>query len=282
MTLDMTKVLNQKKELEERMSRGGGLGARFWRPQNGSNKIRLMPGWTSDGMFQGQFWREVAQHWGVSEDMKGPLLCPKNTPGVEGDCPVCAFVTTLREDRTDVSKQELARDIRAKTTYLLGVVDLGDAAYTASDVAEYKQSRPDSEPPFAAGDPKVQIYACPPSIFDQVLGIISQNKNDITCLETGRNVFLKKFPHKDKFKTRYEVTPDLSASVFALPEAFVLPALDKVGAVLDYAKITTILSNGVGGALPASLAPEPAALTTTAAVTDADALEKQLREAASL
>ncbi len=297
----LDKVRAAKKATEERLSRGGGSGsnAKFWRPEAGENVIRIMPAWTQDAssLFYQQFWREVAQHWGVSKDQKGPILCPKNTPGLKGDCPICDFVEELKADKTNVDGVKIARNIRAKTAYLMNIVDKKDPVYTATDVAEFAQSNPDKDCPFAAGDLKVQIYACPISIFDNILGMVSTTGDDITDADSGREITITKIPHKDKFKTRYQVMPAFKpasvASEFGLDEFKVetLPALENVGYQLAYDKLLDLLHEGVGGdfagALPEGSSEavgalsQPAVSTSTSSTTETGGgsvdLEEQMR-----
>lgn len=237
-----------KKKIDEKLSRGGGGGARFWRPEAGENKIRIMPSWATEGDFTQQFWREVSQHWNVTEAQKGPILCPKQTPDLAGACPICEFVDELKQDKTDLEKQKLAKDLKAKTAYLLNVVVLQDPEYTVQDVVEYKKANPDRECPFEAGQPKVQIYACPVSLFGQILGLIESSGQDITSLgaDTGRDVTIKKIPNKDRFKTRYEVYPSFNASAFESENPVVLPELTQVGFQMDYDKMLDLLSAGRG------------------------------------
>jgi gp32 DNA binding protein like len=238
----LDKVNEQKKRTEEQLARGGSrTSARFWKPENGDNKVRIMPQWRND--LGGQFWREVAQHWNVTEDQKGPVLCPKETEGMDGECPICELVQALRADKTNVEAQRLAKELKAKKTYLLNVVVKKDPIYTAKDVAEYTQSRPDAECPFSVGDPKIQVYACPLTIFDQILGIINNSGSDITDLTVGRGISIKKIPNKDRLKTRYEVYPDLEKSDAGLNNP-TLPALDQVGFQLDYNGMVDLLSRG--------------------------------------
>lgn len=236
------KVDAQKKLTEEQLARGGvRSSAKFWKPDAGDNKVRIMPQWNDT--LGGQFWREVAQHWNVEEDQKGPILCPKNTPDLDGECPICELVQSLRGDKANVEAQRLMKDIKAKKTYLLNVVDLKDPVYTAQDVAEFTQSRPDAECTFQVGDPKINIYACPVTIFDAILGIINNSRSDITDLTVGRDITIKKVPNKDRLKTRYEVYPDLEKSDTGFVDP-VLPALDQVGFQLDYNGMVEVLSNG--------------------------------------
>lgn len=253
----LDKVRNAKQEAEDRLSRGGGPRASFWKPKNGDNRIRIMPPWlnpTGDPdyavpenltFYEGQFWRQVAQHWNVSEDQKGPILCPKQTPGLEGDCPICEFVESLKEDKSDVQAIALAKEIRAKVTYLLNIVDMADPVYTADDVAEWKKERPDNDVPFAAGDTKVQLYAAPLTVYDAILGLIVANGKDITRLQDGRVVVLTRHPNKNPIKTRYTVVPSFDAEAFELKGE--LPQLHQQGYLMDYDKMLDLLHNGVGG-----------------------------------
>lgn len=253
----LDKVTAAKQEAEERLSRGGGLRAQFWKPKNGENVIRIMPPWVNPThdpdydipealqFYDGQFWRQVAQHWNVSEDQKGPLLCPRETPGLDGDCPICEFVDELKADKSDVQAQALVKEIRAKTTYLLNVVDMKDRTYTADDIAEWTKTRPDSDCPFQPGDTKVQLYAAPLTVYDAVLGLITANKRDITRFDTGRNIVLTRHPNKNPIKTRYTVVPEFDATGFELRGE--LPALHQQGFLMDYDKMLDLLHDGVGG-----------------------------------
>ena len=251
----LDKIREAKKRTEEQLSRGGGgARAKFWRPEAGDNKIRIMPTWADDGDFAEQFWREVAQHWQVNEDQRGPILCPRNTPYLEGDCPICEFVDELKKDKTNVEAQKLAKDLRAKRAYLLNVVVLKDPVYTAADVAEFKQANPDRDCPFEPGSPKVQIYACPTSIFDQILGLCSSSGQDMTDIAEGRDLTIKKIPNKDVFKTRYEIYPDFEKrDLDCTREELNLPDLSQTGFQMPYEKMLDLLHEGKGGSFIGAL-----------------------------
>lgn len=244
-----------KQATEEKLKRGGGSmpSLRWWRPANGKNQIRVMPPWDKDGEFKDQFFREVAQHWNIGDEQKAPVLCPKQTPGLEGDCPICEFVEALKADKTDVKAQKLAKEFRAKTAYLLNVVSLKDPEYTAEDVAEFKQNQPDKDCPFEVGDPKVQVYACPLTVFDSIVGLIASSGKDITRLKDGRNITINKIANKDRFKTRYEVYPDFDPSEFELPENHELPDLCQVGFKMNYDEMLDLLNSGEGSNHTAAL-----------------------------
>lgn len=236
------------------MTRGGGPSMKFWKPREGKNDIRILPSWATEGEFEGQFWREVHQHWNLSEG-SGPILCPKKTPYAsdDKDCPVCDLYDSLRERKGDVEAQEMAKDIRAKVAYLMSVVDLSDPIYTAKDVAEWSKERPDSECPFDVGDPKVQCYAATSTIAEQIFNIVMSNELDITDREAGHNIILTKIGNKDRLKTRYTVTPDLRKTKAPIPADFKTPDLSKVGSVKKYDELVKILSEGPAASFVASL-----------------------------
>lgn len=289
MAIDMSKIASQKAALEERLTPKSGGGAKFWRPNTGDNKIRIMPPWESEGFFEGQFWREVGQHWNVNPENKGPMLCPDKTPGLEGECPVCEFVDTLRQDKGNVEAQELVKQIRAKTAYFLNVVDLSDPVYTAQDVAEYTQERPDKDVPFEAGNPKIQVYAAPSTVFNQILGIIKVNQIDITDLSEGHDIVISK--KGAGLTTKYETQLIIKATTSDVSEDVTLNDLSKVGRVFKYDELLTALTSGVGGdfavALPAGGTEKRLASVTTDEVVndeskvaaDADDIGASLRAA---
>jgi hypothetical protein len=210
-----------------------------------------MPGWTDEEPFKNQFWREVAQHWGVSEDQKGPVLCPEVTPPGKVPCPVCEFVNELKQDKNNARAQELAKELRAKKAYLMNVIDLEDPSYNAKDVAEYTKARPDQDVPFQAGDPKIQVYACPKTIFDQILNCILKNDQDITDLEHGNDLTIERAGKG--LTTRYTVSPKLKSTQADIPKDTALPQLDRVGFNMGYDDMVKLLSAGVGGAYASAI-----------------------------
>jgi len=282
MGLDWNKLNDQKARLDEKLSKSGGSGAKFWKPQAGANRVRIMPGWTSEGYYANQFWREVAQHWNVTEDSKGPVLCPKKTPGLTGDCPVCALVTSLKKDKSDLGAQTLAKDLRAKSAYFLNVVDVSSQTYTAQDVVEFKKARPDAdEVPFEVGEVKVQIYAAPATVFNQILNVMRENSLDITEVAGGKDITIRK--SGKGLKTRYETTIIIADS--ETPVAEKLPALSEVGFQMGYDEMVDLLAGGAGAEYVAQI---PSAASVGAPTVsndapspdDAEALRKQLQAAA--
>lgn len=254
--IDYEKLRKAQAEAQARMARGGSSPSmKYWKPADGENRIRVMPPWTEEGDNAGVFWREVHQHWNVVEG-EGPILCPKKTPDIhEQDCPICDFVDQLRSKKSDVEAQELAKNLRAKVAYLMSVIDLRDPVYTAKDLADWKKERPDSEPTFSVGDPKVQLYAATSTIYEQIANIVLANEMDITDRTAGHNIIINKVPNKDKMKTRYTISPDLKKTKAPIPDDYKLPNLDKVGRVLSYDDLTKKLTEGHGDvykALPSS------------------------------
>lgn len=247
--IDWNKVNDKAQQLEEKLNRKSGGGAKFWRPRDGENKLRILTGWADEGDFVGQFWREVAQHWNVSESQAGPVLCPKETPHLEGDCPICDFVEALKGQKSDLSAQQLVKDLRAKTAYLLNIVDLKDPVYTAADVAEYKKNRPDNDVPFEVGDSKVQVFAAPSTVFNQILNICKTNQMDITDPVQGHDVSLTKLGKG--LTTKYTLSIMIKPS--AAPANATPVVLSEIGRVLSEDKLLDLLTEGAGGSYTALL-----------------------------
>ncbi len=244
--MDLEKLLQMKAKLESQLSRGGGgPKANFWQAKSGDNRLRLLPSWTNEGPHAGSFWREVSQHWGVSEDMKGPVICAQKTPDLEGNCPVCEFVDYLKAQKDNPAAAALAYELRAKKAFFLNIVDLDDAHYTAQDVKDYIKENEGKDPWFKAGQVKIQCYAAPITVFDAILGVMTKTKKDITNLTTGRSLTLTKHVTKgNSMLTRYEVVVDLDAEAFDL-EGTEIPDLSQIGKVYTYEEVKKLLSDGV-------------------------------------
>lgn len=243
--LDLEKLKKAAQELQARMNRGGGTSMKFWKPAAGKNVVRVLPPWTNEGPMAGQFYREVHQHWNLTDE-SGPVLCPKKTPEASADkeCPICDLVEQLRARKTDVEAQEMVKKLRAKVAYLMSVVDVNDSEYSAKDVAEWKKERPDNDCPFEVGDVKIQCYAATSTIADQIMNIVIANEMDITDLESGNNVIITKIPNKDPLKTRYTVTPELKKTVAPCGSEVKLPDLSQVGKVKSVEDMLKLLSEG--------------------------------------
>lgn len=291
MSFDINKVLAAKQALTAQLARGGGGGAKFWNPQNGKNKVRILPGWETDpnSNHYGVFWREVAQHWRVNEEQKAPLICPAKTKFVEKPCPICDFVDSLKEQKDDPVAQELANEIRAKKAWLVQIIDLAHPTYTSGDLAEFKKSFPDKDPSFDVGDPKLQVYPCPQTVFDSILTLVSNTKKDVTNLTKGYDLIIDRQYNKANPKlTKYQVSPaDFDATPAPISEAeFAEKKIDlaNVGRMFEFEKLHQLLSEGVGAdfslpALPSNSSKAKAVSAFTApAVEDDDDLATTLPE----
>jgi len=280
MALD-NKMLEKIKQQKEKMVASAprmGTSAKFWKPKEGDNPVRVMPCWTDQDPFVGAFWREVAQHWGVSPDQKGPILCVEKTPFLEGSCPICAFVDELRKDTGNVEAQELAKTLRAKIAYLVNLVDLTDPVYTAKDVAEFKKAKPDVEVPFKAGSAKIQVYACPKMAFESILDKINTNAIDITDLEAGHDlIFNKTSTPGNAMLTKYKVEAKFKPSESAVTKEDTIPDLERVGFVMKEQEMLRLLAGGAGEDYVRANKKSKGALTS--GETEVDDLETQMRNA---
>ncbi len=284
--MDLQKLMEMKAKLEAQLSRGGGTKTNFWQPKAGDNRIRILPYWTEEGIHAKSFWREVSQHWGVSEDQKGPVICAQKTPDLKGDCPVCEFVDYLKGQKDNPAAAALAHDLRAKKAFFLNIVDLDDAHYTAQDVKDYIKENEGKDPWFKAGQPKIQCFAAGIMIFDSIVGVMTKTKKDITHLDTGRNITLTKHVTKGNSRlTRYEVVVDLDAEPFDLAGAEI-PDLSKVGKVYTYEEVKKLLSEGVAssfGMLSGGSSEEKSLTSSTTDTklvsSEADDMEARMRKA---
>ena len=247
MSLDMEKVRAAKARVEQQLAAsGGGSRASFWRPETKTSKIRVMPAWTEEGSFSGQFWREVGQHWNVSEDKKAPVLCPLMTERWEGEknCPICEYVDELKADKSDVAAWERVKKIRAKKTFFLNIIDLTDPTYTVQDVADEKSKNPEGEIAFEVGDPKLRVYAAPPTVYDAIMGIITVNNFDITDLAKGNDITITKGLAANKKYTKYTATPMIIPTASIVGPDVELPDLTNVGWVVTADDMVQLLAEG--------------------------------------
>lgn len=237
--LNLSKLENISKKVSASLSRGGKKAYNpFWKPKNGTNSIRVLPPWTDEGDFEGQFWREAKQHWGVSD--RGPFLCPATTPFMDGECPVCKFIEEQGNVKDPV-KREALKDISAKVTYFLNIIDMNDPEYTEADVVEYETSNPDREVPFQAGDPKIQLYAANTTVFNGIISAIQDGENNVTNIKTGQTIKIKK-EGSGRTGTNYTVTAVTKQTPAPVKEDTVIPDLGLVGMMLSYEDMRNALA----------------------------------------
>jgi hypothetical protein len=223
-----------------------GPSLKWYKMASDKATLRIMPPWTNEGPFEGQFWRVIHQHWNVTEEMKAPIICPKTTPYLGGDCVICDYVAKLRETN-DPAALELAKDIRDKQAYLFTVVDVLDPEYTVKDVSEFKKKYPDKkEIPFSAGEPKLQVYAAPFGVFNSIINLY-QTGFDLVDLDAGHNIVLTKTAKGGKkMNVQYNVMPIPKPSKSNVPSDHPLIDLTKAGVVLTEEKMLAYLETGVG------------------------------------
>jgi len=264
MAIDWEKINNKAKELEERADfTPRGPAIKFWNPKSGSNIIRVLPPWTNEGDHADVFFREVAQHWGLSSDSKAPVLCKEKTPYLNGKCAACDLVNDLRKDKTDATAQQLAKDHRAKSAYLFSIIDRADPEYTAADIAAMTKGEGDEDLP-AVGDMKVQVFPANFTVFQGVMAAMTSDKLDITDPKEGHDITIKK-TGSGQFGTSYSVITKIKPS--PVGGNYKLVDLSQVGFTLDDDDMLDALSKGkmgdyLVGALPA---PKAAAELTSGA-----------------
>jgi hypothetical protein len=243
----MDKIKAQKAIADANSQKAFGPRLPFFKIKASRVTIRVLPHWTTEGVFANQFWKEAGQHWNVKEDQTGPVLCPKSTEGFPSgeSCPICDFANKLKADRNSISAQALYKEIRAKKTYFLAVIDLNDPVYTAKDKMNEETK---------AGDPKVQIYSCPQGVFNDMISDMTENDIDITSLAEGYDVTIEKKERGGKADyTEYKVIVKKKSTKAPVPESFVTPSLENIGWKMSTKELMALLAEGKGGKAAAQL-----------------------------
>lgn len=110
MAIDISKMRNKLNTLKGK----GGQQAKFWKPQTGTQTIRILP--TPDGdPFKSFFF-----HYGLNNES---VLCPKHNFGEE--CAVCDFVSKLYNDGDEESR-EMAKKLVRKQRFFSPVLVRGE------------------------------------------------------------------------------------------------------------------------------------------------------------
>jgi len=110
MAIDISKMRNKLNTLKGK----GGQQAKFWKPQAGTQTIRILP--TEDGdPFKSYFF-----HYGLNNES---TLCPKHNFGEE--CAICDFVSKLYNDKDEESR-EMAKKLVRKQRFFSPVLVRGE------------------------------------------------------------------------------------------------------------------------------------------------------------
>ena len=154
MGIDLKKMRQKLSELHNRGGSGGG--AKFWKPSEGENDIRILPSPDGDPFKHFHFHYNLGGGAGV--------LCPKKNHG--DDCPACDFVSKLYNDGDDDSR-EMARKLVAKSRFFSTVLVRGEEA----------------------DGPKIWGYS--KTVYENLLQLVlNPDYGDITDAESGTDLVL--------------------------------------------------------------------------------------------
>ena len=92
----------------------GGSG-NYWKPKQGRNIIRILPG---VGDMEDFFWQDVGKHY--PPDSNRSFVCREFTLGEP--CPICEFVQELY-DAGDEASKTLAGKIRCRKQFWMNIID---------------------------------------------------------------------------------------------------------------------------------------------------------------
>ena len=117
MALDLAKI---RARLDTVKSNGKAGGA-FWRPQDGTQIIRIVP--TADG----DPFKDYYFHYNLGPNQKGGLLCPNKNHG--DNCPICNFKDQLWKEYNNTQDQDtmkLAKDLSPRQRFFSPVLVRGE------------------------------------------------------------------------------------------------------------------------------------------------------------
>lgn len=186
----------------------------WWKPQSGDgnrwgdNFIRILPAHTN---MEGNFYFGIPMHFGVGPN-NAIVPCPRQGHGEP--CPICVEGFALR----DAGKEEEGNRMLPNWAGYMNVVVLGQ----------------DGEP--EGKDPKVRVYSANRAVLDELLDIIEQKYGDITSLETGHNINIRR--KGEKFKTKYQVAAATEPSAF--DHAELVESLHDLGKISPYRSFDTL------------------------------------------
>ena len=149
----MRKKLHRWNKDKERRQSGG----RFWRPEDGENRIRILPPKRGD-----EFCLEYMRHFGI---LKRPVPCPQS---IGKRCPAHEVTAKLFKSRRS-GDIELAKRLAGKRTFVTNIIDRN-------------------------GDPNIPlVWEFGPQIYEQLLSYFADDEwGDITDGEKGYDVKIEK------------------------------------------------------------------------------------------
>jgi hypothetical protein len=186
----------------------------WWKPKSGDgnrwgdNFIRILPAHKN---MEGNFYFGIPMHFSVGPN-KAIVPCPRQGRGEP--CPICVEGFALR----DAGKEEDGNRMLPNWAGYMNVVVLDENGQPAGK------------------DPKVRVYSANRAVLDELLDIIEQKYGDITNLEIGHNINIRR--KGEKFKTKYQVAAATEPSAFDHSE--LVESLHDLGKISPYRSFDTL------------------------------------------
>jgi hypothetical protein len=148
----------------------------YWRPDNGPNKIRVLPGWPCETPIQP--FVPLYQHFLGGEEKKS-YTCPA-TPGINRTCPICKVSRNLKKQSSEV-EQQMGKDIGARQSFLWNILVRGKEGEG------------------------VKVFSAPGSAHQLILGYAQDDTNwpNFLDFEKGADIIVEKTG--SGLQTRYSV-----------------------------------------------------------------------------
>lgn len=100
-----------------------GIGNTTWfKPQGGTNVIRILPAFHVKGPHKGLFFRHLRLHRGVQIEGQDSTISCVTSFNENGICPVCSFIDHLKTTGVKADA-DLAKKIRPQDTFFVNLVD---------------------------------------------------------------------------------------------------------------------------------------------------------------
>lgn len=150
----------------------------FWNPKAGTNKIRILPPWSEEGVF----FKEVTFHYGFTIDGQNRAFPCLRSLG-EAKCPACQVVGRYVDEK-DPEIKKLVQQMRPKPKWFMNVIDR------------------------KADSGEVKIFGATFTVAKPILSYFTDTEEDygdITDPDEGRDIIVER--EGMGFTTEYSVRP---------------------------------------------------------------------------
>lgn len=189
----------------------GGYGGEYWKPPEGTTKIRILP---QKGNMEFFFQVKGTHTIKVGRDDK-TVVCPLFTSEGTETCPICEYAELLNQE----DNKKLAEKYKVRRQFIMNIIVRGDAKVGTED--------------------KVWIWTPGVKVFEDLTAIVNNpDYGDITDIYNGFDLSVTR--EGQKLETSYKIVPRRNSSpIYVTPEGEADEAAIKTAmkAIPDHSKI---------------------------------------------